>query len=151
MMEDWFVPRWGTKDLSVYYYSTFESVKLIEEILIKQSKKESSYLVKCASTPLFTSHFIPLSCCQNEYTIRCFASVISPNYCKYTFYCIAIFKSECRCLHANSCFSGLTELFSVAAALNLSILPKMHRRFSKRYFSLQLMCSYHAGVFYLLF
>lgn len=64
-------------------------VKLIKEILIKQSKKANSHLVKCASTPLFTSHFIPWSCCQNESKVRCFSLVFSPNYCKYTFlfYC----------------------------------------------------------------
>lgn len=99
-------------------------VKLIKEILIKRSKEASSHMVKCASTPLFTRCFVRTK------PIRCFVPVITKNDCKYNFYFIAIFKSECWCLHANASFSGLIELFSVAAALNLSILPKMHRRLS---------------------
>lgn len=63
---------------------------------IKQSKKESSHLVKCASTPLFTSYLYLGAIVRIKQT-RCFLTVTTHRhkFCKYyTFDFIGIFKFD---------------------------------------------------------
>lgn len=121
-MEDWFVPKWRTKGLSKYYYSTFDSVLNWKKRFWSSRAREKAHTWSNVPPHPSLQAVLHLGAIVRMKLIRCFVPVISLNYCKYTFYFIAIFKSECWCRHANSSFSGLIELFSVAAALNLSVL-----------------------------
>lgn len=128
-------------------------VKLVKEILLLMldgSSKAKRKVHMWSNVPPHPSllAILYLGAVVRMKQIRCFVPVISPNYFKhYTFDFIAFLKSECWCFYANSSSSGFLEIFSVPAALNLGILPKMHKWFGKKILLTAVMYSYRVGVF----
>lgn len=113
-------------------------VKLVKEILLlmldgsSKAKKKGHIWSNVPPHPSLLG-ILYLGAIVRLKWIRCFVPAISPNYCKYyTSDFMAIFKSECWCFRAYSSSAGSLEIFSVAAELNLGILPKIYERFNKK-------------------